>query len=99
MRPSPSQDFQSIALESLEKGWAPFFVLLFDGRMYLIVLGRVRNSSGSGLAFWQSSGSGFVGFDDFCKVRVRVYRFGFIGFHGFEFYYQKSNFQSKLLNF
>ena len=57
-----------------------------------LVPGRVRNSSGSGLAFRQSSGSGFVGFANFCKLRVRVSRFGFIGFHGFEFYYKNSNF-------
>ena len=51
------------------------------------MLGRVQNSSGSGLNFGQSSGSGFIGFPNFCKVRVRVYRvlflnFGFSGLSG-----------------
>ena len=65
----------------------------------LIVPGRVRKSSGSGLTFGQSSGSGFVGFANFCELRVRVSSFGFIGFHRFEFYFKKSNFESKFLNF
>ena len=51
------------------------------------MLGRVQNSSGSGLLFGQSSGSGLIGFANFNKVRVRVYRvlllnFGFSGLSG-----------------
>ena len=43
--------------------------------------------SGSGLLFWQSSGSCLIGFANFSKVRVRVYRFlilnfGFSGLSG-----------------
>ena len=54
---------------------------------YRLVLGRVQNSSGSGLLFGQSSGSGLIGFANFNKVRVRVYRvlvlnFGFSGLSG-----------------
>ena len=45
-----------------------------------VVLGRVQNSSGSGLHFWQSSGSGLIGFANFSKVRVRVYRVSFLNF-------------------
>ena len=49
--------------------------------------GRVQNSSGSGLHFLQSSGSGLIGFAFFSNLRVRVYRvsllmFGFSGFSG-----------------
>ena len=47
---------------------------------FLVVLGRVQNSSGSGLHFWQSSGSGLIGFANFSKVRVRVYRVSFLNF-------------------
>ena len=55
--------------------------------MKTLVLGRVQNSSGSGLHFRQSSGSGLIGFANFSKVRVRVYRvlvlnFGFSGLSG-----------------
>ena len=39
-----------------------------------VVPGRVQNSSGSGSAFEQSSGSGLIGFLFFRKLRVRVYR-------------------------
>ena len=55
--------------------------------MYYLVLGRVRNSSGSGFVFFNSSGSGLIGFVNFSNVRVRVYRvsllkFGFSGLSG-----------------
>ena len=53
----------------------------------LVVLTRARKSSGSGLLFGQSSGSGLIGFENFSKVRVRVHRvsilkFGFSGLSG-----------------
>ena len=46
-----------------------------------------QKSSGSGLLFGQSSGSGLIGFENFSKVRVRVHRvsllkFGFSGLSG-----------------
>ena len=51
------------------------------------MLGRVRNSSGSGSVFLKTSGSGLIGFVNFSNVRVRVYRvsllkFGFSGLSG-----------------
>ena len=46
----------------------------------VLVLGRVQNSSGSGLHFLQSSGSGLIGFAFFSNVRVRVYRVSLLMF-------------------
>ena len=48
--------------------------------MYLLVPGRVENSSGSGSGFGKSSGSGLIGFAFSSKVRVRVYRVSFLKF-------------------
>ena len=57
-------------------------IFLDNGKFenWLLVLGRVQNSSGSGLHLWQSSGSGLIGFANFSKVRVRVYRVSFLNF-------------------
>ena len=50
-------------------------------------MGRVQNSSGSGLLFGQSSGSGLIGFANFSKLWGRIYwvsfqNFGFSGLSG-----------------
>ena len=52
-----------------------------------LVPGRARNSSGSGLTFMGSSGSGFIGFANFSNLRVRVSGIEFIGFHGLKLCY------------
>ena len=59
------------------------------------MLTRARKSSGSGSDFGQSSGSGLIGFSNFSKVRVRVYRvsllkFGFSGLSGSGFDFTKN---------
>ena len=61
---------------------------------YVLVPGRVHNSSGSGSGFGKSSGSGLIGFAFSSKVRVRVYRvsfleFGFSGLSGSGFEFTK----------
>ena len=65
-----TSDSMSIPENSLDAG--------IQGRstsISIVVPGRVQNSSGSGSAFEQSSGSGLIGFLSFRKLRV----FGFIG--------------------
>ena len=60
-----------------------------------VVLTRAQKSSGSGSIFIQSSGSGLIGFSNYSKLRVRVYRvsllkFGFSGLSGSGFDFTKN---------
>ena len=63
---------------------------------YVLVPGRVHNSSGSGSGFGKSSGSGLIGFANFSKVLVRVHRVSFLrfGFSGLSGSGLKSNTKS-----